>query len=602
MANEIAAVPPQPRRPPAPRAAASPVVDDALDRLLLPSLEREIRRELTERAQDHAVVRVRPNLRSLLLQPPLRGKRVLAVDPGIPHRLQARGARRDRASCSKTRSSTRTGRRSRTRPTRSGSSKQLVRKHQIVGHRHRQRHRLPRDGAAGRRPDRRPRAPAAEPDARPCSRPPPTTPTGAGRPRPRRPPPEPAAADAAAAAIDARRRRGAAARRADASRSSSGDAVASELPPRRPRRTTVTARGRRRPRRPAPPPRRPRSPPRPAAAAAAPADPPRRAARRAGRPRLRDRQRGRGERLLGQPGRPRGVPAPRRHHCAAPSRIGRRLQDPLGELVKIDPQHVGVGLYQHDVKPKHLKESLEAVIESCVNHGRRGPEHGQRAAAAARVRAEPAGRPRAGRVPQAERPVHAPASSCCRCRASARSGSRRRPGSSRSATATTRSTPPGSTPRATRVARQLLDRPRLRPGRPARPGEARGAARASSTALTAGGGGGPAAGRRADASRDILDALARPGRDPREDLPPPIFKKGVLKLEDLTAGHGAEGHGAERRRLRGVRGHRAEGQRPGPHQPDGQPLHQEPVRRGGGRRRGDGVGDGGEAGARRRSR
>jgi uncharacterized protein len=37
-------------------------------------------------------------------------------------------------------------------------------------------------------------------------------------------------------------------------------------------------------------------------------------------------------------------------------------------------------------------------------------------------------------------------------------------------------------------------------------------------------------------ARDILDALARPGRDPREDLPPPIFKKGVLKLEDLQAG------------------------------------------------------------------
>src|SRR5207247_9455564 len=47
--------------------------------------------------------------------------------------------------------------------------------------------------------------------------------------------------------------------------------------------------------------------------------------------------------------------------------IGRRLQDPLAELVKIDPQHIGVGLYQHDVKPKHLKESLEGVIESCVN-------------------------------------------------------------------------------------------------------------------------------------------------------------------------------------------------------------------------------------------
>lgn len=48
--------------------------------------------------------------------------------------------------------------------------------------------------------------------------------------------------------------------------------------------------------------------------------------------------------------------------------IGRRLQDPLAELVKIDPQHVGVGLYQHDMRSKSMKESLEQVIESCVNH------------------------------------------------------------------------------------------------------------------------------------------------------------------------------------------------------------------------------------------
>lgn len=47
--------------------------------------------------------------------------------------------------------------------------------------------------------------------------------------------------------------------------------------------------------------------------------------------------------------------------------IGRRLIDPLSELVKIDPQHLGVGLYQHDVSPKQLLESLEEVIESCVN-------------------------------------------------------------------------------------------------------------------------------------------------------------------------------------------------------------------------------------------
>src|SRR5207302_1715548 len=48
--------------------------------------------------------------------------------------------------------------------------------------------------------------------------------------------------------------------------------------------------------------------------------------------------------------------------------IGRRLQDPLSELVKIDPQSIGVGLYQHDINPRHLKESLEVVVESSVNH------------------------------------------------------------------------------------------------------------------------------------------------------------------------------------------------------------------------------------------
>src|SRR5262249_28284050 len=48
--------------------------------------------------------------------------------------------------------------------------------------------------------------------------------------------------------------------------------------------------------------------------------------------------------------------------------IGRRLQDPLSELVKIDPQSIGVGLYQHDIHPRRLKESLEAIVESCVNH------------------------------------------------------------------------------------------------------------------------------------------------------------------------------------------------------------------------------------------
>jgi uncharacterized protein len=47
--------------------------------------------------------------------------------------------------------------------------------------------------------------------------------------------------------------------------------------------------------------------------------------------------------------------------------IARRLQDPLSELVKVDPKSIGVGQYQHDVDQHQLAESLEKVIESCVN-------------------------------------------------------------------------------------------------------------------------------------------------------------------------------------------------------------------------------------------
>ena len=47
--------------------------------------------------------------------------------------------------------------------------------------------------------------------------------------------------------------------------------------------------------------------------------------------------------------------------------IARRLQDPLSELVKVDPKSIGVGQYQHDVDQRQLQESLESVIESCVN-------------------------------------------------------------------------------------------------------------------------------------------------------------------------------------------------------------------------------------------
>lgn len=48
--------------------------------------------------------------------------------------------------------------------------------------------------------------------------------------------------------------------------------------------------------------------------------------------------------------------------------IARRLQDPLAELIKIDPKSIGVGQYQHDIKPKQLEQALSSVVEDCVNN------------------------------------------------------------------------------------------------------------------------------------------------------------------------------------------------------------------------------------------
>ena len=47
--------------------------------------------------------------------------------------------------------------------------------------------------------------------------------------------------------------------------------------------------------------------------------------------------------------------------------IARRLQDPLAELVKIDPKAIGVGQYQHDMPARQLDEALSGVVEDCVN-------------------------------------------------------------------------------------------------------------------------------------------------------------------------------------------------------------------------------------------
>lgn len=58
-------------------------IKDSLKRLIMPSIEREIRSDLTEKAENHAIDVFSENLRNLLLQPPMKGKQILGVDPAF---------------------------------------------------------------------------------------------------------------------------------------------------------------------------------------------------------------------------------------------------------------------------------------------------------------------------------------------------------------------------------------------------------------------------------------------------------------------------------------------------------------------------------------
>ena len=213
--------------------------------------------------------------------------------------------------------------------------------------------------------------------------------------------------------------------------------------------------------------------------------------------------------------------------------IGRRLQDPLSELVKIDPASIGVGLYQHDVKAKHLRTSLDDVVESCVNYvgvdvntaspallryvsglnqltARRmyefrcqhGPFRNRQQLREVPGFGEATFVQAAGflKISGGENPLDAtwihPESYAVASRVMERLGAAPAALGDKDAAA----------PLAQQVAAVDLD--------------------AMAKELEVG----------TLTLKDILAQLVRPGRDPREDLPAPVFKQGVLKLEDLSAG------------------------------------------------------------------
>ena len=212
--------------------------------------------------------------------------------------------------------------------------------------------------------------------------------------------------------------------------------------------------------------------------------------------------------------------------------IGRRAQDPLAELIKIDPQSIGVGMYQHDVDQPRLTAALGGVVESVVN--RVGVDVNT-ASPALLTHVAGIGPKLAERI-VAYRDEHGPFPN----RATLRKVQGLGPKAFEQAAGFLRvrggDTPLDASaihPESYKVATAVLQRAGLRPATapPERAGALDALLARQPVAALAGdlGTGEPTL-------RDILEQLVRPGRDPREDLPPPLLRRDVLSMDDLKPG------------------------------------------------------------------
>ena len=209
--------------------------------------------------------------------------------------------------------------------------------------------------------------------------------------------------------------------------------------------------------------------------------------------------------------------------------IARRLQDPLAELVKIDPKAIGVGQYQHDLKESELDAALDGVVEDCVNSvgvdvNTASPSllshvAGINATVAKNIVAyrEENG-PFATRAQLKKVPKLGPkAFEQC-------AGFLRIPGGKDLIENT------GVHPESYAVARALLKRFSLTPVQ-----AATGALREQAEAV-----GLAALAKELDCGeptlRDIVAELSKPGRDPRDELPPPVLRTDVMDMDDLVPG------------------------------------------------------------------
>jgi uncharacterized protein len=213
--------------------------------------------------------------------------------------------------------------------------------------------------------------------------------------------------------------------------------------------------------------------------------------------------------------------------------IGRRLQDPLSELVKIDPANIGVGLYQHDVKAKHLCTSLDGVVESCVNYvgvdvNTASPALLRYVSGLNQLTARRVYEQRLQGGPFRTREQVKEVVGFGEATFVQAAGFLKIVGGENPLDAT------WIHPESYEVATRILEK--LGRG----PADLTSKETLASLAEQIGKLDVPALAAELQVGelllKDILAQLARPGRDPREDLPAPIFKHGIIKLEDLTPG------------------------------------------------------------------
>ncbi|MCE5266770.1 MAG: helix-hairpin-helix domain-containing protein [Planctomycetaceae bacterium] len=214
--------------------------------------------------------------------------------------------------------------------------------------------------------------------------------------------------------------------------------------------------------------------------------------------------------------------------------IGRRLQDPLSELVKIDAASIGVGLYQHDVKAKHLRTSLDEVVESCVNYV--GVD--VNTASPALLRYVSGLNQLTARRLYEYRQEHGPFRNRGQLREVPGVGDATFVQAAGFLKILDGDNPLDATwihPESYAVANKALERLNNGAAIDLRDKNAVAALAEPIAKLDL-----ETAAKEFEVGlltlKDIVSQLTRPGRDPREDLPAPVFKRGVINIEDLTAG------------------------------------------------------------------